>query len=69
MLCVFALPLTCAFLYFILLIIQVNVLWCVCGRVCVRVCVCVCFVGVPIVSGESGYRGSLNVLAHSPANQ
>ena len=34
-------------------------------------CVCVCFVGVPIVSGENGYRGtcSLNVLAHSPANQ
>ena len=32
-------------------------------------CVCVCFVGVPIVSGESGYRGSLNVLAHSPAKQ
>ena len=31
--------------------------------------VCVCFVGVPIVSGESGYRGSLNVLVHSPANQ
>ena len=37
----------------------------VCVYVCV--CVCVCFVGVPIVSGESGYRGSLNVLAHSPA--
>ena len=37
--------------------------------VCVCVCVCVCFVGVLIVSGESGYRGSLNVLVHSPANQ
>ena len=29
----------------------------------------VCLMGVPIVSGESGYRGSLNVLVHSPANQ
>ena len=36
MLCVFALPLTCAFLYFILLIIQVNV-FCVCMCVCVSV--------------------------------
>ena len=36
---------------------------------CDCVCVRVCLMGVPIVSGESGYRGSLNVLVHSPANQ
>ena len=35
----------------------------------VCVCVCVCLMGVLIVSGEGGYRGSLNVLVHSPTNQ
>ena len=41
---------------------------CVCACVCICVNMSVSVVGVPIVSGESGYRGSLNVLTSQPIN-
>ena len=41
---------------------------CVCVCVNMSVSVSVSVVGVPIVSGESGYRVSLNVLASQPIN-
>ena len=62
--CMYVCMCVCVYVYtFVCMYVCIHV----CMYVCMRVCVCVCFVGVPIVSGESGYRGSLNVLAHSPA--